>query len=41
VTTNPLSLAGAAAMRSAEVAEELGVNPGVGLDLAEVARRAA
>ncbi len=37
----PLSLADAAAMRSAEVAEELGVTPGAGLDLAEVARRAA
>ena len=37
----PLSLADAAAMRSADVAEELGVTPGAGLDLAEVARRAA
>lgn len=37
----PLSLAGAAAMPSAEVARPLGETSSVGLDLAEIARRAA
>ena len=37
----PLSLADAASLPSADVAQELGVTSGVGLDLAEVACRAA